>query len=403
MTSLTSLADAYDVAIAGAGPAGTSAAIHLAKHGARVLLVEQKRFPRAKLCGEFISPECLLHFERLGVADQISSAGGASLTRTVFYSRNGHSVSVPSEWFGNQYSALGLSRAEMDQTMIARAKSVGVTVLEESQATGLVLDRGRVCGLRLKCKSEIRAFYAHITIDATGQARALVRRLKQARKDPRDTSKPQLVAFKAHLENAEVADGACEIYFYPGGYGGLSRIEGGLSNFCFIASAEDVRRCKSDPVTVIRRIVSRNSRAASTLANAHPRSEWLSISLGGFGRRKLVPVEGLITVGDAAAFIDPFTGSGMLMALQSGEIAAKTIIAHLKQLPMAASFDALAREYRVRYAKSFDSRLRICGLLRQASFVPWLAEAAILCFGASAMLRRKLALSTRGVSDQVHY
>ena len=66
---MTNSGDTYDVAIAGA-PRGTSAAIHLATQGARVLLVEQKRFPRAKLCGEFISPECLQHFERLRVADQ---------------------------------------------------------------------------------------------------------------------------------------------------------------------------------------------------------------------------------------------------------------------------------------------------------------------------------------------
>ena len=86
----------YDVIIAGGGPAGSSAAIHLATLGARVLLAEQKKFPRAKLCGEFISPECALHFERLGVADQILSARPARLTETVFYSRRGKSVGVPS-------------------------------------------------------------------------------------------------------------------------------------------------------------------------------------------------------------------------------------------------------------------------------------------------------------------
>ncbi|MCM3871282.1 MAG: FAD-dependent monooxygenase, partial [Pyrinomonadaceae bacterium] len=96
---MTYSGDTYDVAIAGAGPAGTSAAIHLATQGARVLLVEQKRFPRAKLCGEFISPECLQHFERLRVSDQMISAGPATLTQTVFYSRKGRSINVPSEWF----------------------------------------------------------------------------------------------------------------------------------------------------------------------------------------------------------------------------------------------------------------------------------------------------------------
>src|SRR5689334_19992982 len=113
----------YDVIIAGAGPAGTSAAIHLATNGLRVLLVEQKKFPRAKLCGEFISPECQDHFQRLGVARQIVCSEAASISETVFYSSRGHHVSVPSNWFGGRM-ALGLSRAVMDDVLLKRAVEV---------------------------------------------------------------------------------------------------------------------------------------------------------------------------------------------------------------------------------------------------------------------------------------
>lgn len=391
---MTNAEDTFDVAIAGAGPAGTSAAIHLATQGARVLLVEQKRFPRQKLCGEFISPECLGHFKRLGVADQMLSAGPATLTQTVFYSRKGRSVNVPSAWFGAGGQALGLSRAEMDQKLLERAKWSGVVVLEETHASELILDCGRVRGLRLKRGSEIKDHHALVTVDATGRTRALARKLTIRRK-AEHSSRYRLVAFKAHLENAQAAPGACEIYSYPGGYGGLSSVEGGASNFCFIASAKDVRRCGSDPEVVIRQRVFRNPRAAYTLAHAQARSEWLSVSLESFGRRKLVPAAGLIAVGDAAAFIDPFSGSGMLIALESGEIAAQTITAQLEGLRQNASFAPLAREYGLEYGRRFDSRLRICSLLRRAAFVPSLAEAAIVFFGTSTRLRRKVARTTR--------
>ncbi|HEX5889449.1 MAG TPA: FAD-dependent oxidoreductase, partial [Pyrinomonadaceae bacterium] len=112
--------DQYDVIIAGAGPAGSSAAIHLATRGLKVLLVEQKKFPRPKLCGEFISPECEDHFEKLGVARSIICSDPAPISETVFYSSRGHQVTVPSNWFGGRM-ALGLSRAVMDEVLLRRA------------------------------------------------------------------------------------------------------------------------------------------------------------------------------------------------------------------------------------------------------------------------------------------
>jgi len=382
---------AYDVAIAGGGPAGTSAAIHLAEQGIKVLLAEQKRFPRAKLCGEFISPECINHFERLGVADSISAAQGASLIETSFYSRRGNKVTVPSHWFGSDRVAIGLSRAEMDRLLLERAKEVGVTVLQEAQVIDPVLDAHRVSGMRVRLNDQIKECRASVTIDATGRTRALARKLT----DPNERQRARLVAFKAHLRDAQVAPGVCEIYFYPGGYGGLTNIEGGLSNLCFICAAGDVRRFGPDPEQVLKATVLRNSRAAFALAGAQYVKPWLSVALESFGRHKLVPAQGLMLIGDAAAFIDPFTGSGMLMALESGAVAAQTIIDCRKRTGDESSFSELANRFRLNYARTFNSRLRVSSFLRRAAFVPRLAEAAMICFGASDRLRRKAAQATR--------
>src|SRR2546430_896106 len=165
----------YDVIIAGGGPAGSSAAIHLALRGARVLLAEQKKFPRPKLCGEFISPECAIHFERLGVADRMQAAAPAALTETVFFSKSGRSVRVPSDWFAGGGIALGLSRAEMDERLLRRASEVGVDVREGSQVVNLVSEEKVVIGVRLRTDKAEQSITAPLTIDATGRARALAR------------------------------------------------------------------------------------------------------------------------------------------------------------------------------------------------------------------------------------
>lgn len=432
----------FDAIIVGGGPAGSSAAIHLASRGARVLLAERERFPREKLCGEFISPECLGHFARLGVLKGMESAGGSQVSETVFYAPSGRALSVPSEWFGGaRASALGLSRAEMDARLLERAREVGVRVLEESALAGVLVEGGRVRGVSLhESGSRVREYTAAFTVDATGRGRAVARRASRELKGSsggaandegvaagnETGARERLVAFKAHLEGARGAAGACEIYFYPGGYGGLSPVEGGASNLCFFARARDVRARGGDAALVCREVLMRNRRAAETLERASAKTRWLAVAVESFGRRDPAPAPGLVAAGDAAAFIDPFTGSGMLMALEGGELAAKSIGRALdssrsrdagrpRENGHPTSHDAatgatdatdayasLAREYRAAYDERFGARLRLCGMLRRAAFAPRaFAEFAVVALGASARLRRGLARATRSGSSEL--
>ena len=376
------ISNTFDVIIAGGGPAGSSAAIHLARNGLKVLLVEQKKFPRAKLCGEFISPECVRHFETLGVTDQIKLSTPAALTETVFYSPRGHHVTIPSTWFGGP-AALGLSRAVMDNVLLQRARDCGVTVLEGTTITEPILNGRDVRGVRLKNEE----YFAPLTIDATGRAHILTRKLHAG--EPK--SKAKLIAFKVHLRNTRVEPNTCEIYFYPEGYGGLSSVEQNVSNLCFIISAEQVKRHYSNPELVMREMVMKNQRAAYTLEHAQPESEWLSASWDRFGRQQPSPANGLLAIGDSAAFIDPFTGSGMLMAFESGELAADVIVRHRDKL----STNELGATYAAEYAQKFDSRLRICGWLRRLAFRPRLAGLGIAICGASNRFRNRIARATR--------
>jgi menaquinone-9 beta-reductase len=387
---MASLSDNFDVIIAGAGPAGSSAAIHLARNGLCVLLVEQKKFPRAKLCGEFISPECQRHFQNLGVTEPMISAGPSAITETVFYSTRGHHVTIPSSWFGGP-AALGLSRAVMDNVLLRRAQECGVKVVEGASISEPIIDGHDVLGVKVRIDGHEQEYRAPLTIDATGRARILTRKLNL----PHRKSKATLIAFKAHLRNTGVAENACEIYFYPEGYGGLSTIEGDVSNLCFIISAEQVKRHHSHPETVMRELVMKNRRAAYTLAHAEAESEWLSASWERFGPQRPNPASGLLAIGDAAAFIDPFTGSGMLMAFESGELAATVILRYHEKLTSQASLASLSAEYTAEYVRKFDSRLRISGLLRHAAFNPRLAGLGIALCSISEQFRNRLARSTR--------
>ena len=125
------------------------------------------------------------------------------------------------------------------------------------------------------------------------------------------------------------------------------------------------------------------------MKNATPLFDWLAVSIDGFGAKNLTAAKNLFAVGDAAAFIDPFTGSGMLMAFESAEILARTI---------AENADAPAKIgeiYKNLHRRKFQKRLRVCSLLRRAAFAPNLARFAIAALSASAAAREILARATR--------
>ena len=161
-----------------------------------------------------------------------------------------------------------------------------------------------------------------------------------------------------------------------------------------------MRACGADADQVLREVVCRNVRAARTLLNARARTPWLAVSLEGFGRHKLAPAKGLLTIGDAASFIDPFTGSGMLMAFESGELVAQVIAGHLGVMKSSQEFIVLAAKYREAYSQRFDSRLRLCSMMRRAAFFPGLAELAIRSFRLSDHLRRRVTQGTRSGGSQ---
>jgi menaquinone-9 beta-reductase len=382
------------IVVVGAGPAGASLAIRLAKKNYRVVLIEREKFPRQKLCGEFISPECFRHFRELGVFEKMFSAGGERISETVFYAPNGKSVSVPTEWFDeNESGALSLSRAEMDLQLLEKARSVGVEVLEETSVAGLLIEKDAVRGVKIRTSNnQLKEIAADLTIDATGRAQILTKLFVKSRvakiQNPKSKIQNRLVGFKTHLKNVHFERGRCEIYFFPEGYGGLSYVENNLANFCFLIKAEAVKKYDSDAAQIIEKLVYQNKRAFETLENSAPVHDWLAVSVDGFGRKDLNPAANLFAVGDAGAFIDPFTGSGMLMALESAELLAQAIAE-------SSTAKQIAEKYQSDHARKFRKRLFVCSILRRAAFTPLFAELFISALSVGRFPRKILARATR--------
>ncbi len=378
------------ITIAGAGPAGSSLAIRLAKLGFETTLIERERFPRPKLCGEFISPECLEHFDELGVLEEMLSAGGDKITETRFFESGGRSVAVPSSWFGRGEFALSLSRAEMDHLLLERARQLGVSIYESTSVTGVESELDRIVGVNTRtADGEVRDFSADIFVDATGRSRVIAKLAGRKLDAAAPHVKPDLIGFKTHLETAGLEKGLCEIYSFPGGYAGLSRVENEKFNLCFLLKAASVRSAGGDADEIVKNAVCRNKRAAVTLRDVAPHHDWLAVSIDGFGARKSSPASNLFNVGDAASFIDPFTGSGMFMALQSAAVLAHAIAEH------PHSPNLISASYRTSYNRTFTTRHRVCWALRQTAFMPAVATGIVSILSLSSSVRRRLAHATR--------
>lgn len=374
----------YDAIIIGAGPAGSAAAISLAQRGARVLVLEEKRMPRGKLCGEFITPECFPSLQRLGVMDRMLAAGAQKLTRVSLITSNGKSVQTHISTMSSDASwAMSLSRARFDQILFDRARDAGAECLESVAVKNSLFNNGYPNGveaLSLADGKPVR-FHAPIIIDASGRNSRLMLGKRERVAGRRGS---RLYALKAHLTGVDPAPESVELFFFPQGYGGLARVEEDLVNLCFIVDEQTLRSAGGEPSKVIETSLKNNRLARERLRAAKVVGKWHSAGPLTFGRKRLAR-NGIIAIGDAAGMIDPFTGTGIQIALRTGEIAADAICEskpESRRMPRGVESDSILDSvvdsvlprYAERYEREFSSRMKTASLLRMAAFSPLAAS-----------------------------
>jgi geranylgeranyl reductase family protein len=376
----------YDCIIIGGGPAGSAAAISLARQGVRALVLEEKRMPRAKLCGEFITPESFPTLERLGVMARMLACGAQKIKRLSLVPVSGKAVHTPiaemseiADW------AMSLSRARFDQVLFERAIECGAECREGFAVKQCVEENGvRIVEALSLAEGKAVRFSAPLIIDASGRNSRLMVGRKERIAGERGS---RLYGLKAHLEGVTGIRDQVELYFFPQGYGGLSRVEDDLVNLCFIANERTFRKAGGDALRIVEQTIKQNPLARERLARAEVVDKWHTVGPLAFGHRRLTQ-NGVIAVGDASGMIDPFTGTGIQIALRTGELAAQAIIE-------SASFDDALTRYGASYAREFGRRMKVAGWLRSVALTPAIANVSARILALSPPLARRVLRATR--------
>src|SRR5499426_745181 len=380
----------YDVIIIGAGPAGSTVSTLLARAGLRALLLEKSQFPREKLCGEFITPECLNVFDRLGVSGRIFDAGARTIKQWMLFAPDGRGVGVPMKWIADGHTqAIGISRARMDFILLERAREAGVDVREGFHVSprferedGLSFIEGKADG------ETVERFSAPVVIDASGRNGAFSSQVA------RPTSRlggSRLFGCKVHLRAVEGMSGLGELFFFRDGYGGMSDVENARTNLCFITTEATLRETKGDREKLLDLTMRSNPAARRRLRGAVIDGEWVGTGPITYGRKGHPP--GVVSIGDAGAFIDPFTGSGILLALRSAELAAEVIREAFSEGVKDAG--PIAKRYDQLHRARFAWRFRACALLRAVAFNSTARNAMVSMLTRHRSLVKLMALSAK--------
>jgi flavin-dependent dehydrogenase len=342
--------NAYDVAIVGGGPAGTAAAITAARHGARVLLLERSRLPRHKVCGEFISADSLDLLRAL-----LDNTPGAELlahsprmhTARIFLDDTVVQASLPAP-------AASIERYSLDLALWRAAENAGVEARLQTAAEKIARENHH-----WRLTTTAGEFLSRSVVDATGRWSNL-----------RPASAPAefSVGVKAHFTSNQVEPDTVDLYFFRGGYCGVSRVNRDEVNVCAMLASAEFQTCRSQP---LERILSAHPDLEQRSAHWRRTTEVIITSPLVF--RPVAAAEGgVLRAGDAAGFIDPFAGDGISLALRSGTLAAGKLrsVWHDKR-----DVDLAAREYTGCYHRQFARLFRRTALLRRAVATPVLLRA----------------------------
>ena len=357
----------WDVLVIGAGPGGAFAAREAARAGLATLLVERSSFPRAKVCGGCLNHTAVEALQRAGLGDRLAHLGGPAIT-TVRLQQDRRHASIPVP------AGVAVSRRTLDAMLVATAIEAGAQFLPETTA---VIAREpaeaapaghRLVELRARAQPAVPAG-ACVVVAADGLAQTSLRACGEFE---------SLVTGDSRIGVGSVAPagflalppGTITMAIGRAGYVGVVRVEEGHVHVAAALDPHFVRQCGSPARSV-----------ASVLEDAGVLGSGGSGSLDGLDwlgtlpltRRTPRPVgRRVLLVGDAAGYVEPFTGEGMAWALATASAATPFIQRGLREWD-----EPLEREWIATCSALTGRQRRACRMITRALRAPWAVRAVI--------------------------
>ena len=331
----------FDVAIVGAGPAGSACAGFCALAGLRPLVLERETFPREKVCGDCLNPAAWPVLQRLGVGERVRQLPHAILNTVEFIAVSGRRVAV--DLPSGEDGEISIKRSLFDGLLLSRARELGAQIYEETAVTALTAGTN---GSDWKIQTNRGpVFAARTLVGADGRNSTIARLCNLLPRPVRER-----VALQAHMPLPAGFGDRVVLQFLPEGYSGQAPVSRDELNLCLVG--------KPSNISALRRWAEQRF----GLQQDHP---WRTITP--LTRVTLAPAhDKLFLVGDAARVVEPFTGEGIYYALRSGELAAQAIAKIIR-----GSYDAdPASDYAKAHAAMYRGRLWVNRMSRAAVLAP---------------------------------
>jgi geranylgeranyl reductase family protein len=343
----------YDIVIVGGGPAGSTLAWRLASQGVNVLILDGARFPREKVCGDYIEPRGLRLLDKMKCLQTLRATAPLPIEYSSTYvdSKRCYIGKIPFYGIHKHLPSHGyiVPRDVLDNIMLETAVHAGATIHQETYATDFDINRSGVT-VQASRHGEHIVYRGSLIVGADGVNSVVARKAQLLADDPRYIALSQ----RAYADGYEGELGEAAFFFdadfFPG-YGWMFPMSHGRVNLGVGVLKETAQRSGIVVPQLFRDFYEKLKRSHHRCRNlklVRPPTGGIVKTYGGAGPNHF---ERGLLIGDAGSFVDPMTGEGITPAMESALIAARVI---LQKLPKGQLDAVSLAVYEKEYRKHFD-------------------------------------------------